>query len=56
MAPDNNYNCFIENNQEILLDFALQEKPEDKLMFAFSWHSYTAAYKPIKSLELCYTI
>ena len=31
--------CFIENNQEILLDltdFALQEQPEDNLMVAIS--------------------
>ena len=32
-------NCFIENNQEMLLDhvdFALQEQAEDNLMVAFS--------------------
>ena len=32
-------NCFIKNNQEILLylaDFALQEQAEDNLMLAFS--------------------
>ena len=52
-------NCFIQNNQEILLDptdFALQEQPEDKLMVTISraWYngSYTVAAKPIKSLEL----
>ena len=30
-------NCFIKNNQDILsdlADFALQEKPEDNLMFS----------------------
>ena len=53
----------LKNNQEILLDlanFALQEKPEDGLMVAISreWYngSYTMAAKPIKSLELHYTI
>ena len=52
-------NCFIKNNQEILLDltdFAVQEQPEDNLMVAISrpWYncSYTMAAKPIKSLEL----
>ena len=52
-------NCFIKNNQEILLyldDFALQEQAEDNVMVAFSWAwyngSYTMAAKPIKSLEL----
>ena len=56
-------NCFIENNQEILLDlanFALQEQPEDHLMVTISrsWYndSYTMAAKPIKSLELHYTM
>ena len=55
--------CFIKNNQEILLDladFALKEKPEDNLMVTFSqaWYngSYTMAAKPIKSLELHYTM
>ena len=54
---------FIKNNQEILLDFAhfaLQEQLEDNLMFAISraWYngSYTMAAKPIKSLELHYTM
>ena len=42
-------------------DFALQEQAEDNLMVAFSWAwynhgSYTMAAKPIKSLELHYTM
>ena len=41
-------------------DFALQEQAEDNLMVAFSWPwyngSYTIAAKPIKSLELHYTM
>ena len=52
-------NCFIKNNQDILLDladFALQEQPEDNWMVAISWAwyngSYTMAAKAIKSLEL----
>ena len=53
-------NCFIKCNREILLDlayFALQEQPEDNLMFPIfrAWYtdgSYTVAAKPIKSLEL----
>ena len=56
-------NCFIKNNQEILLDlpdFALQEQQEDNLMVAISraWYngSYTMAAKPIKSLQLPYTM
>ena len=54
-------NCFIKNNQEILLDLvALHEQPEDNLMVAISraWHngSYTIAVKPIRSLELHYTM
>ena len=56
-------NCFIKSNQEILLDladFALQEQPEDNLMVAISqaWYngSYIMAAKPIKSLELHYTM
>ena len=57
-------NCFIKNDQEILLDLndiALQEQPADNLMVAISrpWYngSYTmAAAKPIKSLELHYTM
>ena len=56
-------NCFIKNHQEILLDlvdFALQEQPEDKLMVAISrpWYngSYTMAARPIKMLELHYTM
>ena len=43
-----------------LADFALQEQAEDNLMVAFSWAwyngSYTIAAKPIKSLELHYTM
>ena len=56
-------NCFIKNNQEMLLDladFALQEQAEDNLMVAISraWYngSYTVSAKPIKSLELHYTM
>ena len=57
-------NCFIKKNQEILLyrlaDFTLREQQEDNLMVAFSWAwyngSYTMAAKPIKSLELHYTM
>ena len=59
----NTCNCFIKNNQEILLDladFALQELPEDNLVVSISraWYngSYTMAAKPIKSLELHYTM
>ena len=47
----------------MLLDhanFALQEQAEDNFMVAFSWAwyngSYTIAAKPIKSLELHYTM
>ena len=43
-----------------LTDFAVQEQPEDNLMVAISrpWYncSYTMAAKPIKSLELHYTM
>ena len=44
-----------------LTDFALQEQPEDNLMVAISWawyngSRYTMAAKPIKSLELHYTM
>ena len=56
-------NCFIKNNQELLLDFVdfvLKERPEDNLMVAIPWAwyngSYTMAAKPIKSLELHYTM
>ena len=56
-------NCFIKNNQEIMLhfeNFALQEQLEDNLMVSISrvWYncSYTMAAKPIKSLELHYTM
>ena len=56
-------NCFIKNNQEILLvltDFAVREKPADNLMAAISWPWYngscTMAAQPIKSLELHYTM
>ena len=56
-------NCFIENNQELLLhvdlaDFKLQEQPEENLIqcsgFSRTWYNgpYTMAAKPIKSLEL----
>ena len=41
-------------------DFALQEQAEDNLMIVFSWAwyngSYTMSAKPIKSLELHYTM
>ena len=56
-------NCFIKNHQQILLDFsdfAWLEQPEGNLMTAFSrvWYngSYTIAAKPIKTLELHYTM
>ena len=56
-------NCFIKNNQELLLDFVdfvLKERPEDNIMVAIPWAwyngSYTMAAKPIKSLELHYTM
>ena len=43
-----------------LADFALHEQPEDNLMVSISraWYigSYTMAAKPIKSLELHYTV
>ena len=55
--------CFIRNNQELLLDcadFALQEQPEDNQMISTSrvWYnrSDNMAAKPIKSLELHYTM
>ena len=54
-------NCFIKNHQQILLDFAdFAEQPEGNLMNAISqvWYngSYTIAAKPIKTLELHYTM
>ena len=56
-------NCFIKNNQELLLDladFSMKEQPEDNLTAAISraWYngSYTMAAKPIISLELHYTM
>ena len=56
-------NCFIKNNQEILLDFAdfaLQGQLEVipvTVSFSRVWYngSYTMAAKPIKSPELNYT-
>ena len=55
--------CFIKNHQQILLDFAdfaWLEQPEGNLMDAISrvWYngSYTIAAKPIKTLELHYTM
>ena len=43
-----------------LTDFAVQEQPEDNLMVAISraWYngSYTMVAKPIKSLQLHYTM
>ena len=55
---------FIKNNQELLLDladFALKEQAEDNLIMVAipqAWYngSYTMATKPIKSLELHYTM
>ena len=56
-------NCFIKNHQQMLLDFAdfaWLEQPEGNLMDAISrvWYngSYTIAVKPIKTLELHYTL
>ena len=56
-------NCFIKNHQQILLifaHFAWLEQPEGNLMVAISriWYigSYTIAAKPIKTLELHYTM
>ena len=56
-------NCSIKNHQHILLDFPVfswLEQPEGNLMDAFSrvWYngSYTIAAKPIKTLELHYTM
>ena len=56
-------NCFIKNHQQKLLDFtdfAWLEQPEGNLMDAVSqvWYngSYTIAAKPIKTLELHYTM
>ena len=56
-------NCFIKNHQQILLDFAdfaWLDQPEGNLMDAISqvWYngSYTIATKPIKTLELHYTM
>ena len=43
-----------------LADFALQKQPEHSLIVAISWAwyngSYTMAAKPIKSLEMHYTM
>ena len=48
-------NCFIKNNQEILLDLA-----DFDLMVSIFWAWYNGLYimaaKPIKSLELHYTM
>ena len=56
-------NCFIKNHQQILLDFAdfaWLEQPEGNLRGDISrvWYngSYTIAAKPIKTLELHYTM
>ena len=56
-------NCFIKNHQKILLDFAdfaWLEQSEGNLMDIISWvwynGSYTIAAKPIKMLELHYTM
>ena len=55
--------CFIKNHQQIWLDFAdfaWLEQPAGNLMDAVSraWYhgSYTIAVKPIKTLELHYTM
>ena len=54
-------NCFIKNNQDILLDltdFALQEQTEDNLIVAISWAWFNGSYtvaKPVKYLKLHYT-
>ena len=57
------WNSFIKNHQQILLDFAdfaWLEQPEGNLMDAISrvWYngSYTIAAKPIKTLELHYAM
>ena len=56
-------NCFIKNHQQTLLDFAdfaWSKQPEGNLMDAISqaWYngSYTIGAKPIKTLELHYTM
>ena len=55
-------NCFIKNNQEILLDladFALREQTEDTTVaISCTWYngSYTITVKPVKTLELRYTM
>ena len=56
-------NCFIKNHQQILLDFAdfaWLEQPKGHLMDAISrvWYNglYTIAAKPIKTLEMHYTM
>ena len=56
-------NWFIKNHQQLLLDFAdfaWLEQPEGNLMDAISqvWYngSYTIAAKPIKTLELHYSL
>ena len=56
-------NCFIKNHQQILLEFAnfaWLDQPEGNLMDAISrvWYngSYAIAAKPIKTLELHYTM
>ena len=56
-------NCLIKNHQQLLLDFAdfaWLQQPEGNLMDAISrvWYngSYTIAAKPIKTLELHYTM
>ena len=57
-----NNNSFIKNHQQILLDFAdfaWLEELEGNLVDAISrvWYgSYTIAAKPIKTLELQYTM
>ena len=56
-------NCSIKNHQQILLDFAdfaWLEQPQGNLLDAISrvWYngSYAIAAKPIKTLELQYTM
>ena len=53
----------LKKNQEILLDLAdslCKKQPEGNLMISISWawynDLYTIAAKPIKSLELYYTM
>ena len=56
-------NCFIKNHQQILLDFAdfawleqLQGNLVDAISRVWCNGSYTIATKPIKTMELHYTM